>query len=83
MNDLKLHYPNRNAANFLVNVTSGFLLLWNTIKPLLPPKVQEKTMVLSTASTKRNLRSKLSQERLESQYGGLVAEADSMALSVH
>lgn len=83
MNDLKLHYPNRNAANFLVNVTSGFLLLWNTIKPLLPPKVQEKTIVLSKSTTKRNLRSKLGKDRLESQYGGVIAEADSVALSAH
>lgn len=80
MTVLKLHYPYRVYANYLVNAGAAFLMLWNTVRPLLPEKVRDKTFVLSTNNMARVLQRKIGKTNLETEFGGDILEQESIML---
>ena len=71
---LKMHYPYRLGAVFIVNVNPAFNILWSLLKQVLPRKVLAKTFVLNRSSSNRIICDKLGSEYVEEDYGGTVKE---------
>lgn len=71
---LKLHYPYRLSAVYVVNAGGAFNMLYNMMKPILPKKALAKTYVLKAEESNAFLVDTIGMGQLERRYGGEMEE---------
>ncbi len=67
---LRMHYPYRLAGIYILNAGGAFNFIWNIVKPLLPRKALQKTVMVSAAESARLLDHLIGQQNLDEAYGG-------------
>lgn len=70
MGHLKMHFPYRLQAVYIVNTSLAFSMLWKIFKPILPKRAIDKTHILSKRETEKALEAKVGLENVEVGYGG-------------
>lgn len=70
MANLKMHFPYRLQAVYIVNTSMAFSMLWKIFKPILPKRAIDKTHILSKRETEKALEEKVGLENVEVGYGG-------------
>jgi hypothetical protein len=73
---LRMHYPYRLAGIYILNAGSAFHFVWQLIKPLLPRKALQKTIMMSRGESTHLLANLIGRESLEVTYGGVQSEVN-------
>eukprot|EP01034_Spumella_vulgaris_P029316 gene29316-36343_t len=73
---LRMHYPYRLAGIYILNAGSAFHFVWQLIKPLLPKKALQKTIMMSRGESAHLLANLVGRESLEVTYGGVQPEVN-------
>jgi len=73
---LKLHYPYRLRAIYIIHAGPAFTFLWRIAKPLLSKRTKSKTIFLSDSEILPVLGENIGLDHLESAYGGRVVQGE-------
>jgi len=70
LSSLRLHYPYRLKAVYIINAGMAFNFFWKIVRPLLSRRVLSRTFVLDSKDIKTVIPRSLGAAHLEAEYGG-------------